>query len=385
MIKIVYLWGQWTGYMAATIDAIKAAHPCDVRVMVPDPNIDAQSRIRRFDVDALGRKVDEFALTTGVPTYEQVKAFLDRTQPDIVIVSGWNHRGYMRAMRENAGRFVRALSMDNQWGFRLKQIAGIAAAPWILHPCFDVVFASGARQRLFASKLGFAQSSIYEGYLSCDWPLFSAHPATFDKPERFIFAGRIVDDKGIAELVRGYRLYRSRTRNSWPLEIIGTGPLESVLRGEPGIELKPFKQPADLAASFREASCFILPSRFEPWGVVLHEAASVGLPLIGSAAIGSGDVVLRHGWNGLLLDRVDDVSIADALGRMSALSRAELKLLGDRSRQLASDLTPAIWAETFWRCYDMTSAKPSAADLKFQQRSPQTLARNFKSKAALES
>lgn len=359
MIKIVYLWGQWTGYMAATIDAIKAAQPSDVRVMVPDPNIDAQSRIRLFDVDALGRKVDEFALTKGVPTYEEVRAFLGRTQPDIVIVSGWNYGGYMQAMRENAGRFVRALSMDNQWGWKLKQIAGIAAAPWMLHPCFDVVFASGARQRRFASKLGFAHSRIYEGYLSCDWPLFSAHPAAFDKPEKFIFAGRIVDDKGIKELVRGYRLYRGRTRNPWPLDIIGTGPLEGVVRGEPGIELKPFKQPADLATAFREASCFVLPSKFEPWGVVLHEAASAGLPLIGSAAVGSGDVVLRHGWNGLLLDRVDDVSIAEAFGRISALSRPELQALGERSRQLAKDLTPKIWAETFWRCYDMTSPKAS--------------------------
>ncbi|MGD9920671.1 MAG: glycosyltransferase family 4 protein [Pseudorhodoplanes sp.] len=359
-IKIVYLWGQWTGYMAATVEAIKAAHPSEVRVMVPDPMLDPQSRIRLFNLDALGRSVDEFVLTEHEPTYAEVKELLERVQPDIVVVSGWNYRGYMRAMRENAGRFVRALSMDNQWSWKLKQVGGLAASPVMLHPCFDVVFASGARQRRFAAKLGFAHSRIYEGYLSCDWPLFSAQCATFEYPEKFLFAGRIVDDKGIEELVRGYRLYRSRTRNPWPLDIIGTGPLESTVRGEAGIELKPFKQPAELAAAFREASCFILPSKIEPWGVVLHEAASAGLPLISSAAVGSGDIVLRHGWNGLLLDRVDEAAIAEALGRMAALDRTELKALGARSRQLARDLTPEIWAETFWRCYGTASAQPAS-------------------------
>jgi glycosyltransferase involved in cell wall biosynthesis len=357
-IKIVYLWGQWTGYMAANVDAIKAAHSCEVRVMVPHPDVDAQSRIRMFDLDPLGRNVDEFVLTRGVPTYEEVRQFLDRAQPDIVIVSGWNHRSYMRAMREDAGRYVRALSMDNQWGWRLKQIGGRALARWMLHPCFDVVFGSGARQRHFANKLGFAQSRIYEGYLACDWPLFSAHPAAFDRPEKFLFVGRVVDDKGIEELARGYRLYRSRTQNPWPLEIVGSGPLEGKVRGEPGIVLKPFMQPTDLAAAFRDASCFILPSKFEPWGVVLHEAASAGLPLISSDAVGSADTVLRHGWNGTLLDRVDEVSIADALGRMSALGRPDLKLMGERSTQLAKDMTPQIWAETFWRCYDTWSPNP---------------------------
>lgn len=356
-IKIVYLWGQWTGYMAANVDAIKAAYPSEVRVMVPHPNVDAQSRIRLFDLDPLGHNVDEFVLTKGVPTYEEVRAFLDRARPDIVIVSGWNHRAYMRAMREDAGRYVRAMSMDNQWGWRLKQIGGRAIARWMLHPCFDVVFASGARQRQFANKLGFGHSSIYEGYLACDWPLFSAQPATFDKPDKFVFAGRIVDDKGIEELVRGYRLYRNRTPNPWPLEIIGVGPLEPAVRGE-GIVRKPFMQPAELAAAFRDASCFILPSKFEPWGVVLHEAASAGLPLISSDAVGSADTVLRHGWNGFLLDRVDEASIADALAKMSALGRSELKSMGERSSQLAKDMTPKIWAETFWRCYDTASPSP---------------------------
>jgi glycosyltransferase involved in cell wall biosynthesis len=344
--------------MAATVGAIRSARPAEVRVMAPDPQIDLDMRIRMFDLGALGADVAEFRFTGGVPTYREVNAFIDAFQPDVVVVSGWNYLGYMRMLRENRGRFVRALSMDNQWLWKLKQFGGMAISPWLVKPCFDVVFASGARQRRMARLLGFQHSQIFEGYLSCDWPLFSAHRAGFAGPPKFLYAGRLVDVKGIEALLGGYRLYRGRNADPWPLELIGVGPFEETARREPGVTVKSFMQPAELAAALAEASCFVLPNKFEPWGVVLHEAASAGLPLIASAKVGSADVVLRHGWNGLLLDRVDDVSIADSLGRIAALDPGERQVLGERSARLARDLTPDIWAETFWRACDMAKPAP---------------------------
>ena len=67
--------------------------------------------------------------------------------------------------------------------------------------------------------------------------------ADFEKPGKFIFAGRVVDHKGIEPLMEGYQRYRSVSKNPWPLEIIGAGPLETKVRGQRGVDLKPFKQP----------------------------------------------------------------------------------------------------------------------------------------------
>ena len=355
MVKIAYLWGQWTGYMAATVKAIREARRCEVKVLLPAPTIDRESNRRPFNIQQIGENETELTFSEQL-TDEVVNKFVDLAAPDIVICSGWNHRAFMRLLRRSKGRFVRVLSMDNQWIWRPKQVGGILVSPWMLKPCFDAVFASGPRQRRFARSLGFRTSTIYEGYLSCDVSLFAQAARRSHFEDKFVFAGRLVDDKSINELLAGYRLYRERTARPWSLELIGNGPLGAAATGERGVTVTGFKQPAELAQAFSGAGCFILPSKFEPWGVVLHEAASAGLPLIGSQQCGSADLFLRHGWNGLLLDRADPRSISDAMSEIASFSADKRAAFGRRSEALAATLTPRIWAETFWHAYDNARA-----------------------------
>jgi len=37
------------------------------------------------------------------------------------------------------------------------------------------------------------------------------------------------------------------------------------------------------------SGCFILPSRYEPWALVIHEAACAGLPIICTNVCGTVD------------------------------------------------------------------------------------------------
>ena len=48
----------------------------------------------------------------------------------------------------------------------------------------------------------------------------------------------------------------------------------------------------------RKSCGFILPSKYEPWGVVVHEAACSGLPLILSDSVGSRNELLINNHNG---------------------------------------------------------------------------------------
>ena len=345
-MKVAYLWGQWTGYMTASTAAIAKSGNAEIRVLLPHPKHDAQSRLRPFILDALQPSAQ---LTyTGYPRYQEVKSWIDEFDPQVVVVSGWNYQAYMRVLREGKGRFLRALSMDNQWLWKLKQIGGVAASRIMVRPCFDMVFASGPRQRQFAEYLGFHPSRIFEGYLSCDVAMFSS-----DQPlsptRRFVFAGRLTDDKGIEQLLKGHQRYREHSSYAWPLEIVGTGPLEHLVPQYERVTLLPFKQPRELAQYFKQGGTFVLPSAYEPWGVVLHEAASAGMPLIASRKVGAGDMFLRHGWNGLLIDSVSPDAIATAMHQLSSFDDSALLEFGSRSEMLAQTLTPQIWADTFWR------------------------------------
>ena len=94
----------------------------------------------------------------------------------------------------------------------------------------------------------------------------------------------------------------------------------------------------------RASSCLILPSHIEWYGVVVHEAAVAGLPLICADGVGAVPHLLQDGFNGWTVAAGDVEDLADAMVRMSTAGEERLKEMSDGSRALGSRLTPRIWA-----------------------------------------
>uniref|UniRef100_UPI0018F874B6 glycosyltransferase n=1 Tax=Cronobacter malonaticus TaxID=413503 RepID=UPI0018F874B6 len=61
--------------------------------------------------------------------------------------------------------------------------------------------------------------------------------------------------------------------------------------------------------------CFILPSLSEPWGLVVEEALTLGLPVIVSNHVGC-DSDLINDKNGIVFDVNNEKSFIDALKMM---------------------------------------------------------------------
>jgi UDP-glucose:(heptosyl)LPS alpha-1,3-glucosyltransferase len=69
----------------------------------------------------------------------------------------------------------------------------------------------------------------------------------------------------------------------------------------------------DVAVQLAAADAFALPTRYEPWGLVIVEALASGLPVVTSRLAGAA-VAVADGRTGRLLDDPDDVdALADAL------------------------------------------------------------------------
>jgi glycosyltransferase involved in cell wall biosynthesis len=119
-----------------------------------------------------------------------------------------------------------------------------------------------------------------------------------------------------------------------------------LLEEQTGIENRGFVQPDTLPSLMGEAGAFVLPSREEPWGVVVEEAAAAGLPLICSDACGSAVHLLKDRYNGFLVqsDRADH--LARRLVTISMLSDEDRREMGARSHELSKQYTPARWADT---------------------------------------
>ncbi|OLR91643.1 glycosyltransferase family 4 protein [Actinokineospora bangkokensis] len=113
-----------------------------------------------------------------------------------------------------------------------------------------------------------------------------------------LFFGRLEWEKGVHDLVAAL----PRVRRSHPgtrLVVAGkgsqAGPLLDLarkLRVRRAVEFAGHLDDADLVATLAAADAVVLPSRYEPFGIVALEAAAVGAPLVASTAGGLGEVVV---------------------------------------------------------------------------------------------
>jgi glycosyltransferase involved in cell wall biosynthesis len=133
----------------------------------------------------------------------------------------------------------------------------------------------------------------------------------------------------------------------WPLEVVGTGPLADDVAGAEGVVACGFRQPSAMPGVFAAASCFLLPSTFEPWGTVIHEAAASGLPVVCTTACGAWIDLVRDGYNGFLVPPADAPALSGAMVRMAGMDDGRRAAMGRASVSLSRQLTPQLWADTF--------------------------------------
>jgi glycosyltransferase involved in cell wall biosynthesis len=289
---------------------------------------------------------------TGGPDPDVLSRALEEFEPDAILVISWHIGVYRKVVRRWRGRTLRILAMSNPWEATAKQIAGIAAAPLIIRPTYDAALLPDERAAAFAEKLGFPAERLIWGMNTCDHHRFAAVAEKRDGgplPHTFLFVGRLVPDKAIDALAAGYARYRDTVKEPWPLLVAGTGPQEDLLRPVEGVEMLGFVQPDALPDLFGRAGCLVLPSRYEPWGVVIHEAAAAGLPVVCSRACGASTRLVLDGYNGVVVTPGDGPALTGAFSRISELSDEELLEMGRASESLALQYTPERWARNLMR------------------------------------
>jgi glycosyltransferase involved in cell wall biosynthesis len=229
-----------------------------------------------------------------------------------------------------------------------KQQVARFISPWYLHSAIDVLWVSGERQRQFAHRLGYTGDCCWSGWYACNWPEFAQvhRKQTSEAACAFLFVGKYSSEKGIDVLVEAYRQYRRQHPTPWKLVCAGKGELRPMLDDEPGIEDRGFVQPDRLPGVLRDATAFVLPSRREPWGVVLQEAAAAGKPLICSEECGAGVHLVQDGYNGYTFETESAEHLARCMTRLSGKKKENLSAMSNRSHQLSKQFTPSRWADT---------------------------------------
>lgn len=341
-LRCAVLWTRLSGYFNGCLRAF--ADLPGTELFVASQAFDAATPFDSGQFDW----IDAHVGYDHAPAYRELADRLAAFAPDAILISSWHIPAFRRVARAYKGKAVRILCMDNQWLGTAKQWLGVATAPFAVRPLYDYVFLPGDRQAAFAQKLGFRPREIWRGLYCCDQAKFSriyreCREAAADR-RAFLFVGRFVDEKGLDTLVEGYRRYRAAAADPWPMTICGAGPLSGLLEGAEGVSVQGFVQPDDLPEVMRTAACLVLPSRFEPWGVVVHEAVAAGLGVICTTVCGASVHLVQDGYNGSLVEAGDAAGLGDAMRRYAAQDPDALAAIADRSHQLSLQFTPERWA-----------------------------------------
>lgn len=186
---------------------------------------------------------------------------------------------------------------------------------------------------------------IHNGIDIRTWPF--AERARTSGPAELLFAGRLEYEKGVQDLLAALPRIR-RSHPGTTLTIAGDGTqrdwlMEQARKHRVGKAVR-FVGPVDhteLVTLMHRCDAIVLPSRYEPFGIVALEAAATGAPLIVSTAGGLGEAV-REPDTGLTFEPADVAGLAAAVrATLSDPGAAAQRALRARAR-LTADFS---WAE----------------------------------------
>lgn len=227
----------------------------------------------------------------------------------------------------------------------------------------DNFLVSGERaKKHFNNRVGIPLRHIAKGYSVVDNQHFSKifktkndQPTTNNQQYILLCIARFVPEKNLEMLVNAF--YQSRLlKQNWHLKIVGGGQLKTQLTGlviNSQVELLDWVSYGHLLTLYHSAQCFILPSKFEPWGLVVNEAMAAGLPIILSNDCGCLPELLtnENGWN---FDANNLESLVKVLNELCKTSKEKLQEMGKISMQLIEPYTPETWAKQIVAFYSAT-------------------------------
>ena len=148
------------------------------------------------------------------------------------------------------------------------------------------------------------------------------------RPRNFVFVGRLIEPKNLPALLIAFAGAIEQTGNTeWGLVLLGDGPLKNQLESQTRdlnltdrVRILPavhwYRVPDTLAL----CDVLVLPSRSEPWGLVVNEAMVCGLPVVVSDRCGCVNDLVQDGKNGFVFNPDAPGQLTNCLIQMMQLT-----------------------------------------------------------------
>lgn len=267
------------------------------------------------------------------------------------LVTGWTDRGYLCAVRGLATPTV--CMVDNPYRGSLKQGVASWLFPVVKRQCFSHAWVTGRSAFELVRRLGFSEQEILSGLYSISETRFCRRCSKCPTPgrrRRLLYVGRFLDWKGVLDLADAFHEVSALGSDEWELHYYGRGEMKAAIeaRASDTVVVNDFVSPDSLPALLHDADAVCVPSWDEHWGVVVHEAAMAGAPLICSDRVRAGEEFLIDGFNGWTFEAKSHSSLCQALADLMMGPQERLVEMSRRSESLARRHTVETWAAQLW-------------------------------------
>ena len=131
--------------------------------------------------------------------------------------------------------------------------------------------------------------------------------------KKAIYVGRFDVQKDFGTMLKVWNLVQQR-HPEWVLNVYGNGELKSEFEGlvaEQKMNVKIYPAIPDIMEKYKESSMLLMSSLYEPFGLVLVEAMSCGIPVVAfNCPYGPADII-KDGTDGFLVEDRDIEAFAD--------------------------------------------------------------------------
>jgi glycosyltransferase involved in cell wall biosynthesis len=260
-------------------------------------------------------------------------------RPDVVYAHFLVPTGLIAALAQRGPLVLTAHGQDVANVGRIRGV--LAATRFTVRRAAAVVAVSDYLRRVLEANVPEARGKTEVVDCGVDLERFTVLPAVTGAPA-FLCVGTLSERKNVSRLARAFAQVGEGT-----LTFVGDGPLRGELEGQPNVRLVGRVPHAEIPGHLARASVVCQPSLVEPFGQSVLEAMACGRSVVATRVGGPPEFVAPEA--GVLVDPLDEGSIADGLRRAAALPRpnpaaraaAELHDVNEQARRLEAILLRA--------------------------------------------
>lgn len=296
---------------------------------------------------------------------EQICHQADAFRPDFVVINGYvgvEQTTLIRYCQKN--KIPYAIESDTQLNIpsnKLKAVLKKVYLKKLLHNDLCYGFPGGTLQKKNLMYYGIPESRNFV------MPMCVSEHRLLDEYERipskdmlkseigisgkfiYLFIGRLEEVKNVQLLIEAYAEQKRKDDNI-ALLVVGDGSLKAELESFvfnnqiPDVTFAGYIVFPDIIKYYKASDIFVLPSTYEPWGLVVNEAMIMGLPVIVSSEVGCRSDLIEDGQNGFVFE---SNSKADLFEKMSLINSSQYQNFVSSAKRKTNEWNLAHYLDCF--------------------------------------